>query len=160
MKNHEIIALVNNGALAITNYDLEPSQAYKAYKFKKALKAAFDAIVSKEQDLPKEVGIEDAAAFDAQFKELHEKEELTNEEVEQLKELSEKYNKFIGLRQALLNDDANLEGVKTMPYEQWFTLKAENREKILPNGSKVEVFPDWAEEILEGVLWEAPDNEE
>ena len=158
MKNHQIIALVNNGALAITNYDLEPSHAYKAYKFKKALKAAFDAIGAKEQDLPKEVGIDDPQAFDNRFKELHEKEELSKEEREELKDMTEKYEKFIGLRNELLNDEVELEGVKRMPYDQWFILKAENREKSL-GGKKVEVFPDWAEELLEGVLWEAPEEE-
>jgi len=159
MKNSEIIALVNNGAAAFTNYSLSPAHAYKAFKFKKVLKKAFDSIAANEQELPKEAGIEDSKAFDDKFKELREIENPTEEQKKELEECKAKYEKFIDLRQQLLNDDTPLEGIKTLPYEEWFSLRYENKALKLANGREVEVFPDWAEEILEGVLWEAPEEE-
>ena len=40
MKNADIIALVNGGIQNITSVTLPASQAYKVYKFKRAIEAA------------------------------------------------------------------------------------------------------------------------
>ncbi len=51
------------GGLSITANDLDASHAYKVIKFKKAIKKALDSIMSAENDILKELGIEDVLAF-------------------------------------------------------------------------------------------------
>ena len=51
MKNYQIINLVNNGLLNTTEHDVPAADAYKAYKFRKAVRKAYDAIAEKEKEL-------------------------------------------------------------------------------------------------------------
>ena len=45
MKNADIIALVNGGIQNITSVTLPASQAYKVYKFMRAIEVAYNASV-------------------------------------------------------------------------------------------------------------------
>ena len=58
LKNNEIIALVNAGLLNTTEHDVPAADAYKSYKFRKAVDKAFNAIVEKDRELPKTAGVE------------------------------------------------------------------------------------------------------
>ena len=161
MKNYEVITLVNAGVLQTTAHDIAPSHAYKLYKLKKALEKALSAIQESEKGLVKDAGIEDPQAFDERGRELAKikADELTEEQKAERKEREEKLSKMGELRKALYEDEAALEGLKTVPYDVWFTLQKENR-AVRVGGQETDVLSGAAESILEGVFWEAPKEEE
>ena len=65
-----------------------------------------------------------------------------------------KLKRFNELRAEMLKEEVELD-CKRMPYEAWHQLRNENKEVDI-NGRKVDLIPNWIEDILEGVLWEAP----
>lgn len=147
MKNHNIISLTNAGILSISANNLEAVFAYKVIKFKKAVKKALDAIMSAENDILKEVNIEDVVAFNKERADLRK----SGADKKRLAELDKTYERFIKLQENLYNEEVVLEGVTPLSFEQFHELQKENKE--LPN-KPLNVF----EEILEGVLWEAPNE--
>ena len=105
LKNNEIIALVNAGLLNTTEHDVPAADAYKSYKFRKAVDKAFNAIVEKDRELPKTAGVENG-------------KEPTEEQTK----------KIIELRTALYNDETELEGnIVPMSWEGFHALANENR---------------------------------
>lgn len=129
MTNNQLVSAVmnSNGAiLALDNKSLSPAHAYKVIKLRNTLKKAWEKFLESEKGLLTEVGITDAAAFDARQKELGEKENKSKEEETELKEMNEKVARYAGLREALLEDQADFSEVKAMPYEEWFALKKDN----------------------------------
>lgn len=161
MKNYEVITLVNAGVLQTTAHDVAPAHAYKLYKLKKALEKALAAIQESEKGLVKDAGIEDAQAFDDRGRELAKMkpEELTEEQKAEKREREAKLSKMGELRRALYEDEAALEGLKTVPYDVWFALQKENR-AVKAGGQETDVLTGAVESILEGVFWEAPKEEE
>lgn len=147
MKNHNIVSIVNAGILTISANDLEAVLAYRVIKFKKAVKKALDSIMSAENDILKELGIEDVLAFNKERSNLLE----SGSNKKRLAELDKKHERFVELQKNLYNEDAKLEDVAPLTFEQFHELQKENRElKFKP----LNAF----EEILEGVLWEAPNE--
>lgn len=146
LKNSEILALVNMGLLNTTEHDVPAADAYKAYKFRKAVDKAFDAIAEKDRELPKTAGVEDG------------------------KKPTEEQNKKIAeLRDALYNDESELEGnIVPMSWEGFHALANENKRtavqvpmgEVNEDGSQkfvtqfVDVFRA-CEDILDGVLFKA-----
>jgi hypothetical protein len=147
MKNHNIVSIVNAGILTISANDLDAVLAYRVIKFKKAVKKALDSIMSAENDILKELGIEDVLAFNKERSNLRE----SGSNKKRLAELDKKHERFVELQNNLYNEDAKLEDVAPLTFEQFHELQKENRElKFKP----LNAF----EEILEGVLWEAPNE--
>ena len=146
LKNNEIIAMVNAGMLNTTEHDVPAADAYKSYKFRKAVEKAFNAIAEKDRDLPKTAGVEDG-------------KEPTEEQTK----------KIIELRIALYNDETELEGnVVPMSWEGFHALANENKRTAIqiPTGEKNEDgSPKFAtqfvdtfracEDILDGILFKA-----
>lgn len=144
LKNNEIIALVNAGLLNTTEHDVPAADAYKSYKFRKAVEKAFNAIAEKDRELPKTAGVEDG-------------KEQTEEQTK----------KIIELRVALNNDETELEGnIVPMSWEGFHALANENRRTAvqMTTGEKnedgspkfVTQFVDTfrsCENILDGVLF-------
>jgi hypothetical protein len=149
MKKIEVLSFVNMGGLSITANDLDASHAYKVIKFKKAVKKVFDDIIEFEKDALKEAGIEDGMAFDKERKELSE----SGSDPKRLEELNKQFERFIEIRNNAYDEDAELEGVKALPFEQFHLLQQEN--KNLQN-KPLNAF----ETILEGVLWNMPEEGE
>ena len=148
MKNADIVTLVNGGIQNITALTLPSSQAYKVYKFKRAIDAAYNAIVDSQKGILKQAGIEDLQEFQKRYKELSDIKERTSEEQAELDSLVKKDENAGKLVQELYRDTTNLD-VKAMPYEDWHNLQAENKDiKILTH----------LEHTLEGVLWLAPEE--
>ena len=148
MKNADIVALMNGGIQNITSVTLPSSQAYKVYKFKRAIEAAYNSIVDSQKGILKQVGIEDLQEFQKRYKELSDIKERTSEEQAEFESLVKKDNDAGKLVQELYGDTTNLD-VKAMPYEDWHNLQAENKDiKILTH----------LEHTLEGVLWLAPEE--
>lgn len=131
MKNYEILALVNGGALAITDHTVPTEHAIKVYRFKKSLRALYEKIFEDEKALIKdnELEIKDGGKLDGD---------------------PEKVKRFVELRQELYNEEATIE-CKTMPYEAWHTLKAENKAVKMGNREMDILAP--FEVLLENVLW-------
>ena len=148
MKNADIVALMNGGIQNITSVTLPSSQAYKVYKFKRAIEAAYNSIVDSQKGILKQVGIEDLQEFQKRYKELSDIKERTSEEQAELDSLVKKDENAGKLVQELYGDTTSLD-VKPMPYEDWHNLQAENKDvKLLT----------YLEPMLEGVLWTAPEE--
>lgn len=147
LKNNEIIALVNAGLLNTTEHDVPAADAYKSYKFRKAVEKAFNAIAEKDRELPKTAGVEDG-------------KEPTEEQTK----------KIVELRVALYNDETELEGnIVPMSWEGFHALASENKRTAIqvPAGLRedgstkfITQFVDTfraCEGILEGILFKAED---
>lgn len=156
MKNIDVLFMVNSGVLGITNYELGPKSAYKVVKFRNALQKALDNIQELEKSLLKDAGIEDVQVFNKELSELTSNDNKTSEEEVKLKELEEKNKKYNELRSEMLNEEVTLDGVLTMSYEDWHTLRKENRPK---DDKQPDPLNNYIETILENVLWTAPVDE-
>lgn len=158
IKNSLIAALIQNGLLQTTEHDVPVADAYKAFKFRSAVEKANKEIEEKCQGLVKSVGIENGSVFDARLKELGSIEDPTEKQKEELADMQEKLAKFNNLYRELMNDETELEGVKSMPYESFHALANENRALIVPGRERpIDIFSIFATE-LENVLWVAPEN--
>lgn len=147
MKKGDIFNLVNNGILSITANDLDAAQAYKVVKFKRVIKNAFDKIIESEKDMMAELKIDDATAFDNEMAAL----KKSGEDQKKLSDMEARLKRLNEMRANVLKEDAELGDVATMPYEVFHELQKENKEL---QHKPLNVF----EEILEGVLWEAPNE--
>lgn len=154
MKKQTIIMLANAGVQSITNHTLDASQAYKVVKFRKAFNAALDAISEDEKGLLKEAGIEDAPSFNKELDELR-KANRTPEQEDKYKEMTEKVNRYNELHAEMLQEEVTLD-CKTMPYDAWHKLQCENEKEF--NGKKVDILSGIVEDMLENVLWTAPEE--
>lgn len=155
MKKQTIIVLANAGIAAMTNHSLDTAQAYKVVKFRKAFNAALDAIAEDQKALLKEAGIEDSVAFNQEIDELR-KANRTQEQEEKLKEMEAKVKRYNEMNGELLKEEVTLD-CKAMPYEDWRKLQNENKEV---GDKKVDLLSGWVEDVLEGVLWVAPEDKE
>lgn len=149
LKNYQIIALANAGVLSSTNHDVDIKDAYKVFKFRKAISKALSAIQEAEKALLEECGIGDPNAFN---------EQLHTAEGEELAEMRKKVESYNAQHADLYNDDADLGDIKTISYESWFALQKENSAKEI-NGNTFDIFSGGVEEMLENVLWVAPSED-
>lgn len=141
-----IVALVNNGLLNTTEHDVPVADAYKASKFRRELKKAFDEVVEREKALAETAGLDlngmDKASEEAKAK-----------------------AKFQDLRAEMFKDEIEL-NVKPMPYGSFHALAKENRQTPVQipgaDGKSVTINVDPfrnCEDLLEGLLWSAPEEE-
>lgn len=149
MKNIDILNLANTGVFLISANTLDAAHAYKVIKFKGAVRKVAEAVDEEQKAIAKEAGIEDTATFDKERAELRK----TNSNPERLAELDKQLARFIELRENFYKEPVKLEGVKTIPYEQFFALQKENKDL---EGKPLEAYAD----LLEGVLWAAPEEKE
>lgn len=154
MKKQTIIVLANAGIAAMTNHSLDTAQAYKVVKFRKAFNAALDAIAEDQKALLKEAGIEDSVAFNQEMDELR-KANRTPEQEAKLKEMEAKVKRYNEMNLELLKEEVTLD-CKALPYEEWHKLQNENKEV---GDKKIDLLSGWVEDVLEGVLWKAPEEE-
>lgn len=132
MKNFILVNAVqnsNHALLAFETKSLTPASAYRAIKLRCALKDAWEKYLEAEKGCLAEAGIDDAPSFDVRQRELLAKKAdntITEEEKVELDGMHKKVARYNELRDVLLNDEVDLSGVKAMPFEEWFKLKAEN----------------------------------
>ena len=155
MKKQTLIVLANAGIQSMTNHSLDTAQAYKVVKFRKAFNAALDAIAEDQKALLKEAGIEDSVAFNQEMDELR-KANRTPEQDAKLKEMEAKVKRYNEMNLELLKEEVTLD-CKALPYEEWHKLQNENKEV---GDKKVDLLSGYVEDVLEGVLWVAPDDKE
>lgn len=156
MKNIDVLFMVNSGTLNITNYELDPKSAYKVVKFRNALNKALDKITETERALLKDAGIENVYSFNKDLEDLSTNKNRTFEEDTKLKEMEEKNQKYNALRFEMLNEEISLDDVLPMSYEDWHTLRKENRPK---DENQLDPLNNHIEYLLENILWKAPDEE-
>lgn len=154
MKKQTLIVLANAGIQSMTNHSLDTAQAYKVVKFRKAFNAALDAIAEDQKALLKEAGIEDSVAFNQEMDELR-KANRTPEQDAKLKEMEAKVKRYNEMNLELLKEEVTLD-CKALPYEEWHKLQNENKEV---GDKKIDLLSGWVEDVLEGVLWKAPEEE-
>lgn len=155
MKNLDILIMINSGINNITNYDLSATNAYKVMKFRNILVKKYEEIQEKERQILNDACIDDPQAFDERYKTLNETENRTDEQNAELADLNSKYNAWIKARTDMLNTDVELEGVKTISFEDWHALRKENRPK---DEKATDPLNNYVESILENVLWKAPEE--
>ena len=168
LKNTTILSLVNMGLLNTTEHDVAAEDAYKSYKFRKAIEKASKVIDEKRAELVKTAGIEDGAKFDERRKELAGKIRSEKEQKE-LDELNEKLKKFEELYNELMKDESDLgDNIIPMSWAGFHALSNENKRTAVqvPTGEKnedgspkmetrfVDVFRA-CESLLDGVLFKA-----
>ena len=157
MKRFQVLDLINGGVAAITAHSLDPKHAYKVVQFRKALLAENEAFEKECIDLLKEAGIDDPKAFNEELAALRKEENPTDEQKKRLDELNAKLNRHNELVAAALNEDVVL-NCKMMPYDEWHKLQCENAEKEI-RGKKCDLLSGPVEDLLEGILWVAPNEE-
>lgn len=157
MKKSDILTLVNAGVLQATQHELSNAHGYKVFKFKSLVRKGATDIQDAETELQKECGIEDAAAFDARRDELRKNGARTADEQKELEGMDEKLKTYLAQREEMLKEEVTLD-VKALPYDEWVKLQNENKAVELI-GRKADVFSGIVEELLFGVLWNAPDEE-
>lgn len=151
MNKADIINLVNAGVPGITNLTLDGKHAYKVLKFRRALLAAYQPIGDEYDAIRKEAGIEDPQAFDKERDELHAIVSRTAEQEKRMTELDKTFARYKELEHELLTEGVKLDCVP-MPYEDFHALQKEN-EKTCPA-----LTHGYIEDVLEGVLWVAPED--
>lgn len=129
IKNHLIVALVQNGATNIISASLDTKSAYSIIKFRRALKAAFDEIVAKEKDAIEEY-------------------KLTVGENGMLEGEESNKQSFGAFRIELYNDESELENIQPLDFDSWHKLQQDN--KFLQDAG--------LEDALENILWKAPEE--
>ena len=157
MKKSDVLTLANAGVLNATQHTLSSAHSYRVFKFKSLIRKEMASIQEAESELLKELGLEDAGAFDARLAELRQKENPTAKEKEELDEKTKQLKDFIEQRNQLYKEEVTLD-LKTIPYEEWRNLQDENK-AVDFMGRKADVFSGDVEELLFGVLWKAPEED-
>lgn len=151
----DIRAMFEGGMMGLSSRSLDLAHAYKVVSFKTKLKNAYHEFNDRKEQLAKEAGIEDGNEFAKRMNELAAKNQRTESEEQEFKEMIAKNEKFNGLFDKLLEDYIDIEP-KVMPYEEWRKLQEENKELKF---GKFEMLAQF-ETALEGILWKAPEGVE
>ena len=152
MKNFEILNLAKLNVLDITAHDLDAASAYKVFKFKKVINDCLEKIQNGEKELLKTCEIDDPEEFNSELNRLKNLAERTEEENKSLEEYNKKLREFYSLQNQLYGEDADLSGIKKLPYDQWKKLQDENHSK------DKDPLTGYVEISLENILWEAPEE--
>lgn len=152
MKNFEIINIKKAGIDKVRALTIPSAHAYKVCKFKKAVNIVASSVAKEELLLMQEAGIDDAEKFNNELAEA-----LKAGDAEKVNEMKAKAAIYNRLQAELYNDEAELAGVKPMPYEVWHDLQCENRNITILPSDGVDILTHF-EALLEGVLWEAPEE--
>lgn len=157
MKAGEILALVSIGAHAVSAKTLDTKSRFRIFSFKDAIVKAAEELEKKERALLPECGIDDPQAFDKRLNELRSADDLTEDEQKELDGMTAKLGTLSGLRQQLREDDVTLD-IKPIDCAAWFALRDENPAVKGADGVERDPLPDWAERLLFGKLWTAPED--
>ena len=161
MIKSDILYLKLQGIDRVTNHTLSTAEAYKFVKVRQAINDAYDQIRKDEDGCRVAAGIEDGKEFDKDLHALREKQKqgaFTEADANRLKEMEATLQRFVDLKDEMLKEEIVITGSRTMSYETWRQLQHENAEKEI-GGQKVDLLSGKAEDLLEGLLWVAPDGE-
>ena len=129
MKYDDIITLWKGNIKTATSHSVSAKSAYQFTKFKCEIVKHFQDYQTKDGELIKTAGIDDAEAFDNRIKVLQGKERensLNQAEKKEIKSMTDKLVRLQKMRDELYNEEVKIE-CSPMPYEDWHNLKNENR---------------------------------
>lgn len=134
MKNRDIITLAMGGILDATGHSLPAAQYYKLIRWKQDIQRVFRAIGKAESEMIAAAGIlpEETTRVGEQLR-LHPKTKDGNEDTDRL-------NKFMELRDRLLDDEAEMPERARIPMEFYKALYDENHKEVA--GQQVDIFAD------------------
>ena len=162
ISNRKLWQLQLSGIQNMTCHDVPAAHAYKAVKLKQEVQKAVEALSAEAKKLMDEVGIADMDADSKRLAELKgRRDSLTEQELSEYDILSDKLKRYRELENTLMDEEVEI-NVKTMPYDVWHALQRENAKRSIRVGGKVLYDVDLLtelENILEGVLWKAPEDE-
>ncbi len=148
MKILDVIVICNSGFDSIICDSISVESKYKVLKFKYLLRKAFEFVQSLEKSLLDNCEIQDIQELEKRIKELKDIKYRTEEEEAELADSSKKLDTYLALRKQMLEDQYTFNNVSLISYEDWFSLRKENRDN--------ENLNNYIEDILNGVLWEEP----
>lgn len=156
MIKQDIITLVNCGILSMTAHDLGTKEAYKAFRLKKEVERVFKEIQDEQKAIREENGLTEEVVNNIQkiMDKVNIKANATEDERQQLLAYNEQNRVVTGLLKEANQCEVKLD-IKTVSYEDWRTLQAENRAKDI-NGRTFDILGGEAEIVLEGIFWEEP----
>jgi hypothetical protein len=160
MRKSDIQKLINCGIVSMTAHDLAPMHAYKAFNLKRKVEKINEDIVEEQKKLAEQYGLTDELKEKVQkiITKAQKNEALSADETKTL----EQYNGIIQTVEQMivesLKEDVELD-VKTIPYEEWRKLQAENRAKKIGE-KEVDILGGIAELILADVFWREPEEAE
>lgn len=150
MKIKELIELYQGGILLISTHCLTATDSYKVVRFRKELRGIIEKVQTDERELMTEAGIADPEEFDRRRLELQKARVLTVEAGEELSRLDKMFGRFAEMREALKREEVEIFSPR-LDYDTWKKLQDEN------NTKDRDILSGPAEDILEGVLWVAPE---
>lgn len=161
ISNRKLWQLQLSGIQNMTCHDVPAAHAYKAVKLKQEVQKAVEALSAEARKLMDEVGIADMDADRKRLADLKDRRSsLTEQELKEYDTLSDKIKRYEELERALMDEEVEI-NVKTMPYDVWHALQRENAKRSIRIGGKVLYDVDLLtelENILEGILWVAPEE--
>lgn len=147
MKNLYVIELTKLGFQDISNSSVDIKDAYQVVKLRGALKTALERIMACEETLLADAGITDAQAFDARMAELTAIKEPDEKQKAEMEKMASQRDKYVEMRQNLLDEEAQEIDIRPLAYESWFAL-------LKSNGIQI---PVQIEDAMKGVLWVEPE---
>lgn len=156
MIKQDIVTLVNCGILSMTAHELGTKEAYKAFRLKKEVERVFKEIQDEQKAIREENGLTEEVVNNIQkiMDKVNIKANATEDERQQLLAYNEQNRVVTGLLKEANQCEVKLE-IKTISYEDWRTLQAENRAKDI-NGRAFDILGGEAEIVLDGIFWEEP----
>ena len=166
MKNLELLASINGGALVLKSNGLSSDINLTACQIRKYFGIAFRTYLSDAKAIREEVGIENIGVFTSRIKDLSSLEKRTEEEESELTSITEKAKKHDALLMELINKQIDLSSIKPLPFSEWRKLVDANTDE---NGESPLSFNDFimdgeatkkvdVELALEGIAWYAPEE--
>lgn len=177
IRNCHIIALSNQkGIQNITTHKVSVDHSYKVVKFKQVFNKLMKAYDESHKAILEEVGITDEQEFNKKLAALKENKSRTEEQEKEFQNLTEQQKRLNGMSNNLLQEKVEFNGVKALPYKEWKAMQDENspadgdKKNEMLSGVVVvisEIKEDGTimfetedvESLLEGVLWNAPEDE-
>lgn len=145
MKKVNLLSMYDSGVFDITANSIDATNAYKVLKFKREGRKAYESYADSEKSIQEEVGIMDAEAFDKERHDLL----ANNSNPARLEEMNKQFERYCELRRALLDEEVTF-SCNAIPYALFHELQRENQHI---QNKPLNIF----EELLEGILWEAPE---
>ena len=176
--NAHIIALSNQkGIQNITTHKVSVDHSYKVVKFKQVFNKLMKAYDESHKAILEEVGITDEQEFNKKLSALKENKARTEEQENEFQNLTEQQKRLNGMSNNLLREKVEFNGVKALPYEEWKAMQDENspadgnRKTEMLSGiimvisevkedGTIMVESEDVESLLEGILWNAPSDED
>lgn len=177
IRNCHIIALSNQkGIQNITTHKVSVDHSYKVVKFKQVFNKLMKAYDESHKAILEEVGITDEQEFNKNLAALKENKARTEEQEKEFQNLTEQQKRLNGMSNNLLQEKVEFSGVKALPYNEWKAMQDENSpadgdkknemlsgvvvviSEIKEDGT-IKFETEDVESLLEGILWNAPEEE-